>query len=143
MVTNVLQGSGNFRVARLVLPLFRAKSPQVDQRPDGNVIHAFALFADFQRFGEDAAQAVAHSLRAGIAAVVDAHQLGIVAVGGHAVIHRFEFAIDALFEGIFGGIVKLGRDAHVPEGAHGFARESAHVFGAAFATGHKEKRCCQ
>ena len=141
-VTDVLQGCGDFAVCGFVLPLDRAKAPEVHQRADGDVVHAVALYADFQRFTDDAAQAVTDRLRRGHRVVVVAHQFGLLAVGGHAVVHRFERAVNALLERRLCGRVQFLRDADVPGGTHGFASELAGFAACFFAAGCKQKRCC-
>ena len=142
-VADVLQGFGDFAVCGFILPFNRAEAPEIHQRADGDVVNAIALRADFQRFVHHAAHTVADRLRRGRRAVVETHQFGLVAIGGHTVVHRFQCHVNTPLQCGLGGRVQRCGEADVPERPHRFTgklADDAVCF--VVAAGDKQKRCC-
>ena len=98
----------------------RAKAPQVDQRPHGNIHRAVRFGANPQRQGDDIRHRFAHRPGPGIRRVVETHQRRVVFPGRQQAIVGVQLGLNL-------GAQRLGlclihaNDADPPEGAHRFA----------------------
>lgn len=100
--------------------LFRAKAPQIHQRPDGNIHRTIGLRANAQRGSDDFGHRFTYWPRRQTLRVVKAHQRGIFFIGRKQLIVGVQLGLNLFFK--FGTAFGINaRDAGTPEGTHGFA----------------------
>ena len=98
----------------------RAKAPQIDQRPHGNIHRAVRFGANPQRQRHDVRHRFAHWPGPGIRRVVETHQRRVVFPGREQAIVGVQLGLNLGAQRLSLCLIHAN-DADPPEGAHGFA----------------------
>ena len=98
----------------------RAKAPQIDQRPDGDIHRAMRFGANPQRQGHDVRHRFAHRPGPGIRRVVETHQRRVVFPGRQQAIVGVQLGLNLGAQRLRLCLIHAD-NADPPEGAHCFA----------------------
>jgi hypothetical protein len=113
--------AGNFPDAGHLAPRRGwAESPQVHERPDGDVVRAAAAFRQAERVGHHGRELRVDVDPAAAGFVVEAAQRGVRAPGAQRLVHGFEALLGAGLEHCR-GLWQRACDRHAPRAAHRFA----------------------